>query len=231
MCVNAHGMDFRVGSVASTIVSFRFVDAEGTIKKISRADDPILFNAIIGGYGLFGVIADVDIAVTDNVMYEGAREIISYRDLPAFFETVIAPDQLYDLFYAHLSTEPRTFLKEAIVYTFKKAPEYKGVIPSLKEVERVNIRRFIFNLSKPSYFGKKIKWFAEKYLDTETQLKKCTLPTKDADEHACLISRNAAMHDAVEYVSNKLRNEVDILQEYFVPYGILSLSLMIYELH
>lgn len=215
--VNAHGMDFRVGSVASTIKSIRIVNAQGNIKKISRESDPLLFKCVIGGYGLFGIIVDAEIQVTDNVMYQANRTVIPMEELPEYFNDVILADPSYELFYAHLSTEHLTFLKQAIVYAFKKISDYQGVIPPLKEVGHVNIRRFIFNLSKPSYFGKKFKWFAEKYLDTEEGLKACIPFAKKDDKAACFISRNEAMHDAVEYLRNALRNEVDILQEYYIP--------------
>lgn len=215
--VNAHGMDFRVGSVASTIKSMRIVDALGNLKTITKADDPLLFKNILGGYGLFGIIVDATLQVTDNVMYQGIRKIMRTDQVPEYFKNVIVADPLFELFYVHLSTENRTFLKEAIVYAFKRIPDYQGAMPLLKEVERVNIRRFIFNLSKPSYFGKKIKWFAEKYLDTEEGLKACIPFAKKSGDTPCLISRNEAMHDAVEYLRNSLRNEVDILQEYYVP--------------
>lgn len=215
--VNAHGMDFRVGSVASTIRSMRIVDAQGTIQTISRSENPELFKAVVGGYGLFGVIADVTLSVTPNIMLDASRSIVAYHELPELFNSVINADPSTVLFYAHLSTEPKTFLKEAIVYRFNRIVGYKGEIPPLKEVEKVNIRRFIFNLSKPSYFGKKFKWFAEKYLDKETQLKKCSITDQGDLGYSCLQSRNSVMHDAVEYLRNKLRNEVDILQEYFIP--------------
>ena len=212
--VNAHGMDFRVGSIASTIKSLRIMDSEGIVKTITKESDSQLFNAVVGGYGLFGVIVDADIELTDNVMCAGYREIMDYKDLPDFFLKQIKPNTNYELFYAHLSTEPRSFLKQAVVYTFKKI-DYSGQMPPLKEVEKINIRRFIFNISKPSYFGKKFKWFAEKYLDKETELKTCSITATGSN--SCLLSRNAIMHDAVEYLRNKLRNKVDILQEYFIP--------------
>jgi FAD/FMN-containing dehydrogenase len=37
------------------------------------------------------------------------------------------------------------------------------------------------------------------------------------DGEACLVSRNDPMHDSVAYLRNDLRDETDILHEYFVP--------------
>jgi FAD/FMN-containing dehydrogenase len=38
-----------------------------------------------------------------------------------------------------------------------------------------------------------------------------------AEGEACFVSRNEPMHDSVEYVRNNLKNETDILHEYFIP--------------
>ena len=37
------------------------------------------------------------------------------------------------------------------------------------------------------------------------------------DGEACLVSRNAPMHDSVKYLKNNIKNDTDILQEYFIP--------------
>src|SRR6185436_2817605 len=68
--VNAHGMDHKAGSVGSTIRSLRVMLPDGSIVGASRTENPELFNLVVGGYGLFGVILDVDLEVTENVIYE-----------------------------------------------------------------------------------------------------------------------------------------------------------------
>lgn len=57
MSVNAHGMDHRAGSVADTVMSFRIMIADGTIKNCSRLENQELFWTALGGYGLFGNIS------------------------------------------------------------------------------------------------------------------------------------------------------------------------------
>jgi hypothetical protein len=42
--------------------------ADGTIKNIDRETNLELFNLAIGGYGLFGIILEVKLKITDNVM-------------------------------------------------------------------------------------------------------------------------------------------------------------------
>src|SRR5262245_29457044 len=63
--VNAHGADFRTGSLASTVRSLRLMLADGTVRQVDRHHDPELFRAVIGGYGLFGVILEVELRAVD----------------------------------------------------------------------------------------------------------------------------------------------------------------------
>ena len=63
----------------------------------------------------------------------------------------------------------------------------------------------------------RLKWLAEKYI--EPRMESCTVARNQAmaSGEACLVSRNEPMHDSVAYLRNDLKNETDILQEYFIP--------------
>lgn len=80
--VNAHGLDFRTGSLSSTIRSMRVMLADGTVHDISREREPELFRSVIGGYGLFGVVLDVELDLVDSEMYRLRSQVIDYRDFP-----------------------------------------------------------------------------------------------------------------------------------------------------
>jgi FAD/FMN-containing dehydrogenase len=67
--VNAHGIDPMPGPVAPTVRSLRVMLSTGEVVKASPAENPELFRHVLGGYGLFGVILDADLDVTDNEMY------------------------------------------------------------------------------------------------------------------------------------------------------------------
>jgi FAD/FMN-containing dehydrogenase len=210
--VNAHGMDHQAGSVGSTVRSMRVMLADGSIRTVSPTSNPELFRLVIGGYGLFGVILDAQIEVTDNAIYRAGREVMDYRAFPAYFQNTILRDPNYRLFYAHLSTAPQSFMREMLVYTYREVSGSRGDIPPLPEaVAGVALRRFIFNTSKLGGPAMRLKWWAEKYI--EPWLEGCPAGKSDG----CLVSRNHPMHDSVPYLTNRLSGETDILQEYFVP--------------
>jgi FAD/FMN-containing dehydrogenase len=207
LSVNAHGMDHTAGALASTVRSFTILLADGTIQKVTRDTNAELFNAAIGGYGLFGVILEVELEVTDNVLYQLDVSHIKYMEFPDFFKKV-AQNHTYDLLYAHLSSSPFSFFQDMIVYGYKKVPGTEPVVTPLRKVSLVNMRRFLLNLSKKRTYAQIVKWLLEKYIDPYI-----ALPLK----RERFISRNQVMHDSVEYLENVLSHETDILQEYFIP--------------
>lgn len=216
--VNAHGMDHLAGSVGSSIRSMRVMKADGSVARLSREEDPQLFNLVVGGYGLFGVILDVELEIAPNDIYKTERQMVSYKDFPALFEKEILPDPNLGLFYGHLSTAKGSLLDEMIFYKYTKVDIGEADIPPLGEVSSVKLRRFVFNFSKLGEIPMNLKWFLEK--NVEPMLESCTIvPRTQAmgEGEACMVSRNEPMHDSVPYILNDLPEETDILHEYFIP--------------
>jgi FAD/FMN-containing dehydrogenase len=216
--VNAHGMDHLAGSVGSSIRAMRLLLSDGSIVNVSREQNPELFNLVVGGYGLFGVVLDVDLEIVDNDVYQTERQVVSYRDFPEIFENEILPDPNLGLFYGHLSTAPASLLDEMIFYKYTKVELGEAEVPPLGEISGVKLRRFVFNFSKLGAIPMNIKWYLEK--NVEPRLESCTVVPRTqamAEGEACFVSRNEPMHDSVPYIRNNLPNETDILHEYFIP--------------
>ena len=214
--VNAHGMDHQSGAVMDSVRSLRIMLADGRIVTASRTEEPELFNHVIGGYGLFGVILSAELDVVPNDIYRSERALIGYREFPARFQA-IAADKSIGLMYAHLSTAPGSLLDEALVYTYHKVDDTGLTRAPLSEVTSTKMRRLTINLSKRGSMWASLKWWAEKNL--EHRFESCTVTRAQAmgRGEACMVSRNDPMHDSVAYLYNNLPRETDILHEYFVP--------------
>lgn len=216
--VNAHGMDHLAGSVGSSIRSMRVMLGDGSIVNVGPEENAELFNLVVGGYGLFGVILDVDLEIVDNDIYQTERQVVSYKDFPAIFENEILPDPNLGLFYGHLSTARGSLLDEMIFYKYTKVDIGEADVPPLGEVSSIKLRRFVFNFSKRGAVPMSIKWYLEK--NVEPKLESCTVVPRTqamAEGEACFVSRNEPMHDSVPYIRNNLKNDTDILHEYFIP--------------
>jgi FAD/FMN-containing dehydrogenase len=215
--VNAHGMDHHAGSVGRTVRSMRVVLPDGSIRTVSRTEDPRLFSQVVGGYGLFGIILDAELDITDNVVYQSERRVIDYRRFPDVFAREIAGNDAYGLMYGHLSTAPHNLLEELLLYTYRTVEGGDAEIPPLGEVGQVKLRRLVFNLSKRGPAWMRLKWFAEKHV--EPRLESCPVSRNEAlgQAEGCFVSRNHPLHDSVAYLRNNLPEETDILHEYFIP--------------
>lgn len=217
IAVNAHGMDHQVGAIGKTIRSMRVMLPDGSIRQLSRTENPELFGLVIGGYGLFGVVLDVQLDVTDNAVYTYEHQIVDYTAFPGLWETELMGDASLGLFYGHLSTGPQSLLREMILYTYRQADAPDAEIPPLGEVGSTKLRRFVLNFAKRGDLPMRLKWFVEK--NVEPLFTACSINRNQAmtDGEACLVTRNEPMHDSVKYLNNNLQTETDILHEYFIP--------------
>lgn len=215
LSVNAHGIDPMPGPVAPTVRSMRIMLSNGEIVKASPTENDELFRHVLGGYGLFGVILDVDLDVVDNEMYARKAVYMNYTDFPKYYKENIEKNGNIGLVFGRLSVAPQSYLRETVIRIYEKTP-FEGSLPALRPAQHNALDRFIINCSKTGSLGRWMRWTLEKY--AEPHLHEC-IPRNQAmnQKEACLASRNEEMYDDMAYLENRLR-DTDILQEYFVPY-------------
>jgi FAD/FMN-containing dehydrogenase len=63
LSANCHGWQAASPPIASTVLAFRLLLADGTIIRCSREEHPELFSLVLGGYGLFGILIDVELSL------------------------------------------------------------------------------------------------------------------------------------------------------------------------
>lgn len=83
--VNCHGRYLGHGSIASTIRALQIVLSNGDVLETSRENNADVFCAAIGGYGLIGVISEVELDVVDNTTIERKVEDVALEDYPHWF--------------------------------------------------------------------------------------------------------------------------------------------------
>jgi len=215
LSVNAHGLS-PIGSVASTVRQIRIMTADGEVVTASPTENSELFRHVLGGYGLFGVILDADLDLTDNTLYDWQTKYLDYHEFPDYFEKNIKNNPAVGLTFARLSMNPFSYLQETAVHTFSTISSTEP-IPPIASLKNSWIERFIFNFSKTSRFGKWVRAMSEKHL--KKTLTPCVTSRNNGltDGTECLLTRNFAMYDSMPYLQNRLAS-TDILQEYFIPH-------------
>jgi FAD/FMN-containing dehydrogenase len=95
LAANAHGRGLRFPPLVCDVESFLLIDAEGDVHCCSRRENQELFSLAIGGYGLFGVIANVTLRLVHRVKVRRVVQIIPVRDLLPWVDTRIEQGFMY----------------------------------------------------------------------------------------------------------------------------------------
>ena len=83
LAANAHGRGLRLPPFVSNVAAFTLVGPDGLARRCSRTENPELFRAVIGGYGLFGVVTSVRLRLARRHKVQRVVEVIDADDLPA----------------------------------------------------------------------------------------------------------------------------------------------------
>lgn len=214
LSVNAHGIAHDPGQIAPTVKSMRIMKYNGEIVKASPYQNQELFKHAIGGYGLFGVILDVELEVVPNEVYRWSTEYIDYKEFPDFYKKNIDGNDELGLMYGRISLSPTSYLTKTAVHTFAKT-EWDKPIPELESASLSTLSRFVINLSKTGGFGRWVRWVLE--INLENRFHNCVSRNNAmSPNEVCDVSRNQEMYDPMRYLKNKLK-DTDILHEYFIP--------------
>lgn len=95
LAANVHGRGLQFPPIIGDVESFDLVDAQGNIYSCSRDENSELFALAIGGYGLFGVIAQVTLRLVPRTKLERVVEIIAVKDLIAKVEDRVCQGFVY----------------------------------------------------------------------------------------------------------------------------------------
>jgi decaprenylphospho-beta-D-ribofuranose 2-oxidase len=204
LSVNAHGRDIRHGSLIETVNSFRLMKADGEIIKVSRTENSEYFPLVIGGYGLFGIILDVELKLTDDELYKVRTTSLSYKDYSDFFKENVMADDKVKMHLARISTAPDSFLKDMYItdWAIASQEEY-STYNHLKEDKGTFLMKFLLGLSRNYGWGKNLFW----------DLQEGYFHRQDGD----LMTRNNVMRSESKFLEYENKSDTDILQEYFVP--------------
>jgi FAD/FMN-containing dehydrogenase len=202
--VNCHGWQHNHPPIASTVVSLRLMKSDGAIVRCSRDENSELFSLVLGGYGLFGIILDVQMRVVPNERYRPEMELLpADKFVDRFIEKTKDAD--IGMAYGRLCVVPgeKTFLRQSILTVFRQAPCPPSKMPKLSAPTLTEIRREVFRAQIGSQAGKELRWAAE---------------TKLGEQGAShYVSRNQLLNEGAGVYQEHDAGRTDILHEYFIP--------------
>ena len=200
--VNAHGWQVGSPPIGATVLAMTVVTADGKIRRLSKDQEPELFKAVIGGYGLFGVIVEAELETVLNATLAFHAQFMALTDFDKQFKAAVTDNPQVELAYGRLSVDLDHLFEEAGLFWYEKTPQPTSV--KLLQESFVAFKRGIFRVSQYLDIGKKLRWSAEKIY---AQKKSNAEP----------ISRNNAMNADVHVLWPLYGSNKDILHEYFIP--------------
>jgi hypothetical protein len=201
--VNCHGWQFNRPPIASTVESFRLMLADGKIVKCSRTENRELFSLVLGGYGLFGIILDVDLHVVPNEKYRIGRFLVPTVGYAKVLKEKTSGTNDIAMVYGRLNVTPGNFLKDGTLNIFYRLPATNVLVSSLGNAKYAELKRIIFRGSANSDYGKNLRWEAETALDSYLS--------------GNIFERNVILYDPVSMFQDHSKDSTDILVECFVP--------------
>lgn len=212
LSVNVHGQDLTNNPLIKSVQSFSLLMSDGIIHEVSRTQNAELFGLVIGGYGLFGIITQVTLDLTDNTMLERQTKFESTINFVDYFSKNIEHNDQLEFFSARFDLNSKNFLDEMIIVSYKKTNELipltknwygKTSIQNLKTKLLYQIARFGLYAVSKSNFIKDIRFACERFY------------FKSGGK----MSRNYFMGFPLQSLPQDNASNMYALQEYFIPYA------------
>lgn len=200
LSVNGHGWQKDSPPISDSVLGFTLMTADGKIQYCSREENAELFALALGGYGLFGIILEVDLRVVDNRALQLNYVRLHPNDYLQNYKALVSANPKVNLVFGRLRISDKHFFEEATLTYFE---EVDAAIPLLSQRKSTATQRLVFRGSVNNEYGKRLRW------DLETAMNSATQHT--------VYSRNELLNDAVDLIENRDPLSTDILQEYFVP--------------
>jgi FAD/FMN-containing dehydrogenase len=201
LCVNAHGWPAPYGPFGTTVRSFRLMLATGDVVTSSPTENPELFALVTGGYGLFGIVVDLEPALTENVLLAPTYELMPAAQLGPRMVASIERDPSMRMAYGRLAVDSQRFLRESMLVTLR--PVAGTPPPATSGGLVVTLSREVFRAQIGSDAAKRARWYAETVAAPKSS--------------AGVATRNRLLNEPVANLAGRDRSRTDILHEYFLP--------------
>jgi FAD/FMN-containing dehydrogenase len=134
LLANIHGRGLRMPPIVADVEAFNLIDAAGEVRRCSRTTDAKLFRLAIGGYGLFGIIADVTLRLMPRVKVERRVEVITVEELLRVPEERDTSDWLFGDFQFAIDETASDFLHRGVFSAYHRVEDDRPVPAQQREL-------------------------------------------------------------------------------------------------
>jgi len=122
LACNAHGRGLTLKPIVQQVEEFDLVDPEGQIRTCSRSSHPELFRLAIGGYGLFGIVTRVRLALRRRVKVRRVVDLAETHTVMERLEDRIRAGYLYGDYQFATDSTRDSFLRRGVFSCYQPVP-------------------------------------------------------------------------------------------------------------
>jgi FAD/FMN-containing dehydrogenase len=200
--VNAHGWPVTFSGGGTTARSMKILLASGEHLTCSRTENPRLFAAALGGYGLVGLITELEMEARPNRNLEPTFEAMRGKDFGLAFERALRGDPAIDMAYGRMNVAIDGFFDEALLITYRPTGDQSQIPPAAGSGFISRRSRDLFRQQVGSDRWKKFRW------GVETDVNRYV--------NAGVTTRNSLLNEPVVTLDDRDPARTDILHEYFI---------------
>ena len=134
LSANVHGRGLNFKPMIDDVESFTLIDADCRLRTCSRTENRKLFRLAIGGYGLFGVIAAVQLRLAPRQKVQRVVTMLDLQDLVPAVEQRIADGFLYGDFQFSIDAASDAFLRKGVFSCYQPIDEKADIPRQQKEL-------------------------------------------------------------------------------------------------
>lgn len=122
LSANAHGRGLTMPPIVADVESFLLACPDGEIRRCSRTEHPEIFSLAIGGYGLFGAIAEVTLRLAPRVPVRRVVRLIDIDDAVHAARRRIESGFLFGDFQFDIDPASPEFLTKGVFSCYEPVP-------------------------------------------------------------------------------------------------------------
>ncbi len=199
--VNAHGWPVPYGPMGSTVRSVRMVLPSGELVTCSPTQNVDLFNLGMGGYGLIGVVIDMEVEMVKNSRLTPTFELMDASDFTVNYKKAIE-DSAVKMAYGRLNVERESFFQKALLITYRETNDQEKLPVAGGSGWMAHAASRLYRAQLGNETFKSFRWWNETRVG----------PTLGGGE----VTRNSLINEPVITLDDRNPDRTDILHEYFV---------------
>lgn len=141
---NAHGRGLDMRPMVADVESMLVVGPDGEVRRCSREENAELFGLVVGGYGLFGVIARVTLRLRPREKVERIVEEIALEELMPAFEGRIRDGFQYGDFQFSTDEASENFLRRGVFSCYRPVGADTPVPRDQRELSEEDWKQLLF---------------------------------------------------------------------------------------